>query len=539
MPISLNVTPAALAAMAVYALSSAAAQITPRTAADCERLRGVRLENATIAIVEPVSGTFNVPGTRDTIGDLPPLCRVAGEIQPTSDSHIAFEVWLPLEGWNGKLAGVGNGGWAGTLTYSGPPIWSLADQVRRGYAAVSTNAGHEGAGDDARFAYGHPERLLDFGWRAVHEMTVKAKTVTRAFYGRPPQHAYWIGCSTGGKQGLTEVQRFPDDYDGIVAGAPASNWTPLMTATAQRSITAIGDSTRYLLAPARALLHDAVIKACDKLDGVEDGVLEDPRRCHFDPSVLQCGTTSQADGTCLTAAQVAAVKRIYAGVDDPTDGRRVSPGLALGSELLWAPFATPGQPFPIPFSYYRWVVFADSTWDWRSFDLANPSFHQAWRDADRRLAPILNAVDPNLRAFRARGGKLIQYHGWSDPLITAQGSVDYYDSVVSFEASGRRDRAGALAGVQQFYRLFMAPGMGHCFGGDGPNLFDMERALEDWVERGVAPESVPATHLGPNGAPDKRRPLCPYPEVAVYKGKGDSNDAASFACREPRRSGRP
>ena len=523
----------AFAVLATCALSSAAAQVAPRTPADCERLRTLILVHTTISVAELVSGTFNVPGARDTIGNLPAFCRVAGNIQPTSDSHIAFEVWLPLTTWNGKLAGVGNGGWAGTISYSGPPIASLTDQVRRGYAVASTNTGHDGDGGDAKFAVGHPERLTDFGWRAVPEMTVKAKAVTQAFYGRAPQRAYWIGCSTGGKQGLTEAQRFPEDYDGIIGGAPANNWAPLMTATAAQVIAAIADSASYLRAPARRLLHNAVMKTCDALDGVQDGVLEDPRRCRFDPASLQC-TTAQADTTCLTSAQVVAARRIYAGPVDPTNGRNISPGLALGSELVWGAFATPNQPFPIPFSYYRWLVVGDSTWDWRSFDLANPQFYRMWADANRRDAPVLPAVDPNLRAFRARGGKLIQYHGWNDQLITPQNSVDYYNSVVAFEASGRRDSAAVLAGVRGWYRLFMAPAMAHCGGGNGPGVFDMQRALEDWVERGVAPDSVIAEHVAPNGTPDRRRPLCPFPKVAVYKGEGDTNAAASFACRDQR-----
>jgi feruloyl esterase len=280
-------------------------------------------------------------------------------------------------------------------------------------------------------------------------------------------------------------------------------------------------------------LHDAVIKACDKLDGVEDGVLEDPRRCTFDPATLQCGLPSTAAGACLTAGQIAAARGIYAGVLDPITGRSISPGLSRGSELLWGPFATPGRPFPIPISYYRWLVFGDSTWDWRSFDLANPRIRQAWLDADRKFTPILAATDPNLRAFRERGGKLIQYHGWNDQLITPQNSVDYYESVVALETPMGTNRAATLGNVRQFYRLFMVPGMAHCAGGDGTSVFDMERVLEDWVERGTAPDSVLAAHPGPVGVPDRRRPLCPYPRIAAYKGQGDPNDAASFTCREP------
>src|SRR5437868_5893517 len=264
---------AALAALVSGAPFAAEAQAAPRTAADCARLRTLGVEHGTIAVAETVSGSFAVPGARDTIRDLPALCRVAGEIRPTTDSRIAFEVWLPLEHWNGKFAGVGNGGWAGAVSYFGPPPATLGEQVRRGYAVASTNTGHEGNGGDARFAYGHPERLVDFGWRAVHEMTVAAKAVTQAFYGQPPQRAYWIGCSTGGRQGLIEAQRFPADYDGIVAGAPASPWMPLMTSTLAFTIAAIGDSSRYLPPPALALLHEGVLHACDQLDGVKDGLL--------------------------------------------------------------------------------------------------------------------------------------------------------------------------------------------------------------------------------------------------------------------------
>jgi feruloyl esterase len=518
------------------ALSAARAQDVTRTAADCDRLRALSLANTTIAVAEPVTGVFNVPGSRDTIRNLPAFCRVAGEIRPTADSHVAFEVWLPLEKWNGKFAGVGNGGWAGTISYAGQPIASLADQIRRGYAVASTNTGHVGNGGDARFAVGHPERLVDFGWRAVHEMTVAAKSVVQTFYGRAPARAYWIGCSTGGKQALTEAQRFPGDYDGIVAGAPANDWIPLMTGTAMRTVTAIGDSTRYLPRAALTLVHDAAMKSCDRIDGVEDGVLEDPRRCRFDPAVLQCASGSAPDAKCLTDAQVAAVKRIYAGVDDPTTGRKVSPGLEIGSELGWAGWTAPGRPFPIPISFFTWLVFEDSTWDWRTFDLASARDRQAWMTADQKFTPILSAIDPNLRAFRGRGGKLIQYHGWNDQLITPEHSVIYYESVLSFGASGR-SKSETLADVQKFYRLFMAPGMGHCGGGDGPDVFDMERALEDWVERGVAPDSVIATRRGQNGAPNRSRPLCPYPKVAAYKGEGDINDSAKFACRDPGVSG--
>lgn len=529
-----------LVALVGAAPAATVAQAGPRTANNCERLRGLRLAHTTITVAESVNGSFVVPGSRDTIRNLPALCRVGGEIRPTVDSDIRFEVWLPVEHWNGNFAGVGNGGWGGTIAYVAPPFpaadpGTLADQARRGYAVASTNTGHDGGAFSARFAYGHPERLVDFASRAVHEMTIAAKGVSQAFYGRPPRHAYWVGCSTGGRQGLMEAQRFPTDYDGIVAGAPAANWMPIATSSLSHTIAALGDSTRYLSPAALGWIKAAVLKACDRLDGVGDGLLQDPRRCRFDPAVLECGSASAAPGgRCLTAGQVEAVKRIYGGVADPTSGRRIAPGLEPGSESGWIAWATPGSALPLPITDYQWLVFADSTWDWRSFDLANPRDHDVWAAADRRLTPILSAISPDLRAFRARGGKLLQYHGWSDPLISPEFSIDYYETVVSFDSTAGQARAAALADVQRFYRLFMVPGMGHCGGGDGPNTFDMERALADWVEHGVAPAAVVARHQGAGGVPGRERPICPFPESAVYDGDGDGPSRGnSWRCRNP------
>lgn len=505
--------------------SRIAAQSAPTGA--CAGLIGQKLPNTTITTAHAVtSGSFTPPGSAVPIANLPAFCRVAGVIAPTTESQIRFEVWLPLERWNGKFAGVGNGGWAGTISF-GP----LAEQVRRGYAAASTNTGHEATGgpDAARFAFEKPEQLIDFAYRAHHETALKAKAITQAFYQRAPQRAYFIGCSSGGYEGLMAAQRFPADYDGIVAGMPANNWTRLMAGDFHASLAVFKGGVNNLPTSALGLLHRAVLAACDSKDGVVDGVLEDPRLCAFDPGVLSCKAGQAAD-SCLTPPQVEAARRVYGGLKDPTTGAQLYPGLVPGSEPFW-PNRDPANPFAIPVAHYKWLVFADPAWNWTSFDFSDPADYQAHQKGEATFAPLLNATNPDLTSFRQRGGKLLQYHGWNDQLITPLNSIDYYESVLSFFGAGR-DRARTLQEVQTFYRLFMAPGMAHCGGGSGPNTFDMLAALEQWVEQGIAPERIVATRVV-NGVVDRLRPLCAYPKVAVYSGKGDTNDAANFECRAP------
>jgi len=499
---------------------------THSAAATCERLAGVVLEGTTITFAQPITeGSFTPAGAPNAITSLPPFCRVAGVIRPTSDSNILFEVWLPLKGWSGRFVGIGNGGWAGNVNYVG-----LAAQIRRGNVTGSTDTGHAGESDldQAKFAYQHSERLIDFAWRSVREMTLKAKALTRAFYEKHPDHSYWVGCSTGGKQGLMEAQRFPDDYDGILAGAPANNWTRLMHATFDVTVAGL-DSAGRLTPDDLQLLNRAVLGACDRVDGVEDGVLEDPRRCRFDPASLQCQLGS-APGTCLTAAQLATVRRVYDGPRDPRTRAQLYPGLPFGSELTWQVLLNTDRPFPIAISFYRWVVFADSQWNWKTFDPRDPANYAAFQRADAQFAPLLSAIDPDLGRFRQRGGKLIHHHGWNDQIISAENSIAYYESVV---ARSGRDRARALHDVQEFYRLYMVPGMLHCGGGTGPAVFDLQTALERWVEQNEAPEAVVATR-STNRVVDRSRPLCPYPKTAVYKGSGDTNDATNFMCRDPK-----
>ena len=486
----------------------------------CAGLAAQSAPGATIASAQVVTtGSFSPPGSTNTVANLPPFCRVAGLLTPTPQSRILFEAWMPLEGWNGKFAGVGNGGWAGTISYQ-----ALGEQLRRGYATASTNTGHEAepGTNAARFAYAQPEQLIDFAYRAHHETAAAAKALVRAFYGRSPERSYFIGCSSGGYQGLMEAQRFPADYDGVLAGAPANNWTRLMAGDLDGVLAVLGDPASHLSVHALGLLHRAVLAACDGRDGVTDGVLDDPRQCTFDPARLACAGDTPSD-RCLTPAQVDAARRVYRGLEDPRTGVRLYPGLARGSEPYW-PHRDPASPFPIPIAHYKWLVFANPDWDWKSFDFRDARDFEAHVAAESRLAPIMNATSPDLRAFRERGGKLLQYHGWNDQLIAPQNSIDYYTSVEAF--------FGREADVTQFHRLFMAPGMAHCSGGTGPNTFDMQAALEQWVERGVAPDRIIATR-SVNGVVDRLRPLCPYPQVATYSGRGDTNDEANFACRAP------
>lgn len=484
-------------------LASALLFSTPLLAASCDSLAQLSIPASAITASQLIApGAFVPPGSNPAqqapFARLPAFCRVSATLTPTPDSEIKIEVWMPAGNWNGKFMGVGNGGWSGNIAY---PALALA--VGRGYAAASTNTGHDGG--DASFVPGHPEKLADFGYRAVHEMTVKGKAITEAFYGKGPSLSYWNGCSSGGKQGLKEAQKFPRDYDGIIAGAPANYWTHLMAGDLWPALA----TQAAPLPPAQlAVLHKAALEACDALDGVRDGLIENPAACHFDPAVVQC--KGEVTEGCLTAGQVEAARKIYAGAHNPKTGKPVFPGMAIGSELVW-PALAGDKPFGIPVSHFQNVVFNNPSWDPHTLDL----------DKDVALADkldkgLLNAIDPNLREFFAHGGKLIVYHGWNDQLISPFNSIDYYDSVAK--------KLGGAGRIDDSFRLFMAPAMAHCSGGDGPNRADYVSSLEQWVEQGKAPDRIFASRE------NRTRPLCPYPRVARYTGTGSTDDAANFTC---------
>jgi hypothetical protein len=508
----------------------------------CERLAQVALPEAKIKLAQQVAaGSFipSNPVTQWIANDsalykrLPAFCRVAIEARPSTDSDIKIEVWLPVGDWNGRFQGRGNGGFAGEIDYH-----AMAVAVHEGYATAGTDTGHAAAGTDARWALGHPEKITDYGYRAIHEMTMSAKAVIKEYYGNHLRHSYFASCSNGGRQALMEAQRFPADYDGIIAGAPANYWTHLLTSAVWDAQATTSEEASYIPSSKLPAIARAVNEACDAQDGVSDGILNDPRKCHFDPAAIVC--KAEESDQCLTAAQATALKKLYEGAHD-RQGTRIFPGLLPGAEdgpggwSLWITGPAPGKSLLFAFGngFYGGMVYDKADWNYKDADLG-----EAVKAADTKMAKILNATEADLAAFKARGGKLILYHGWDDPAISALNSIDYYHSVVS--VMGREN-------TDAFARLYMAPGMQHCGGGPGPDSFGQEGptpmaqdaghslqlSIERWVEKGTAPSAIIATKYAGHGASEDvlmTRPLCVYPQIAKYKGSGDPNDAGSFVC---------
>jgi hypothetical protein len=532
-----------MVAVIVMALASACfAQKGAIKKGSCERLAQVALPEAKIKLAQQVAaGSFipSNPFTQWIANDsalykrLPAFCRVAIEARPSTDSDIKIEVWLPVGDWNGKFQGRGNGGFAGEIDYH-----AMAVAVHEGYATAGTDTGHAAAGTDARWALGHPEKITDYGYRAIHEMTMSAKAVIKEFYGNHLRHSYFASCSNGGRQALMEAQRFPADYDGIIAGAPANYWTHLLTSAVWDAQATTSEEASYIPSSKLPAIARAVNEACDAQDGVSDGILNDPRKCHFDPAAIVC--KEEESDQCLTAAQATALKKLYEGAHD-RQGTRIFPGLLPGAEdgpggwSLWITGPAPGKSLLFAFGngFYGGMVYDKADWNYKDADLG-----EAVKAADTKMAKILNATEADLAAFKARGGKLILYHGWDDPAISALNSIDYYHSVVS--AMGREN-------TEAFARLYMAPGMQHCGGGPGPDSFGQEGptpmaqdaghslqlSIERWVEKGTTPSAIIATKYAGHGASEDvqmTRPLCAYPQIAKYKGSSDPNDAGSFVC---------
>lgn len=516
----------------VYSLSSAAQSIAQSNfdaAEACGNIASLAMTDTTVSLTEIVEqNSFIPPGSNNTL-DTPSFCRIVAVTSPA----VNFEVWLPLSSWNGKYQSVGNGGMGGTISYG-----AMANALRRGYATASTDTGHV-AGPipfDASWASGRPDLIEDFGHRALHLTTVNAKQVTEAFYRAPPNYSYYVGCSKGGQQGLMEAQRYPDDFDGIIAGDPANDWTRFYAgAHLWYSQAMLNDEASHIPPAKLPALGNAVNAACDALDGIEDGILQNPLACNFEPSTLTCPAGTD-DNSCLTPKQVTAVEKIWSGVRNST-GELIYPGLVPGGEAYrgtWSTWVSGRDPFTSLHwrggeGFFRWFVFDDADWDFRSFD-----YDEDLEYALEKVGPAVDSDDPDLRPLRDSGAKLIVYHGWSDPDISPVASINYYESVIDVIADDTRaiNYQSALRDTQDFYRLFMVPGMAHCSGGPGPDRFDALSALENWVENGVAPETIIASKIE-DGEVVRTRPLCAFPEVAAYDGSGSTDEAANFSCVAP------
>ncbi|MFC4312022.1 tannase/feruloyl esterase family alpha/beta hydrolase [Steroidobacter flavus] len=503
-------TAAGQTALAARSTSSA----LPKASA-CAALAGMKVESGTVEGAESFSQGQAVVGG-ETAGATAGanLCRARLLLQPEPGSNIKVEVWLP-ENWNNKMFGFGGAGFDGGLSPGGAQL--LNKVVVQGYAAVQTDVGHKPVPGLEAWVHKQPEKVVDFGYRGNHLAAVVAKQVIAAYYDNPTQRSYFLGCSNGGRDALMAASRYPEDYDGIVAGAPARRYLEVLTQLLWYHQAVHGPGGAPTLESKLGLVHDAIMKKCDRLDGVNDGIVDNPQRCRFDPAELQC---KGADAPiCLTNAEAGAFRKIYGG-PRLSNGERISSGPALGSEGVpnnWTAWVTTPQTAAFGQEFYRWMVFDDPKWNVADFKL-----DRDYPSGRERIAPIVNVNSADLTAFTRRGGKLIMYQGWDDPIIAPTDTINYYEDV--------RKRVGS--NVDDHVRLFMVPGMGHCAGGPGATSFDMQPELEQWIEQGKAPERVIA--IKPDSAEPFSRPLCAWPKTAHYDGAGSSNDAASFNCKAPR-----
>lgn len=475
----------------VFALALLAGGIRSAAAEPCNALMGLVFGAAEVKSALAVAPPFRIasPWRAETTEVDLPFCRVIGVIRPEPGSEIGFEVWLPpAERWNGRYEGVGNGGFAGSIVYR-----AMAEGMAAGYATAGTDTGHGGEFDDGRWAIGHPERVRDFGERAIHLTALAARAVIAAYYGRPAAWSYFSGCSDGGREALMEAERYPEDYDGIIAGAPAAPWVALTTGAVvgAEALAAAG----VALTPAKLdAIADAVAAACP--GGA--AVIADPESCRFDPNTLACGVN--ASPNCLTGGEIAALRFFYEGLRDER-GESLLPGFTPGSEREWRVWIVPvregAQSLQRRFgmAFFADFIAGNPLWSPAGFDPL-----RAYREAEAKYGAVLDATNPDLSRFAARGGRLILYHGWYDPAIPPRATLDYFRAV--------QKAAGGAAHAAAFVRLFMVPGMAHCGHGPGPNAFggvfglpapsrdpehDVLTALDVWVREGRAPDRLIAT----------------------------------------------
>jgi feruloyl esterase len=484
----------------------------------CAGLKNLSLANTKITLAETVAaGAFRPPAGGKAgpqqFADLPAFCRIQATLAPTSDSDIKIELWMPVAAsWNGRFRGTGNGGLGGGATIGAGP---LANAVRAGYAAAGNNTGHEGG---SNYAIGHPEKIKDFGYRSSHEMTVASKALIAAYYDTPLKYSVMAESGGGTIAALSAAQRYPEDYDAL-AVTSMSSYLSRHTFGQMWIWYATHESEASFIPPAKyEALHRAAWKACDADDGLADGIIGTAERCHFDPGVIQCRGADAPD--CLTAPQVAAARKIYAGPKNPRPGKQIYSPLYPGSELGWGQLAGGAEPLRIPVDFFRYYVFQDPNWDYKARRLNwDSDVPLAERPA---IAPV-NAVDPDLRKYFARGGKLLLIGGWNDNSVPPDVAVNYYKDVVA--------KTGAKA-TRASMRFFMVPGMSHGVGTTGVENFNVDTLglIEQWKLTGQAPNQLVMEHYK-DGKPVGRRLVCQYPQIARYKGSGNSEDPASFECK--------
>lgn len=484
---------------------------SPTFAATCESLASLALSNATMTSVESVArGDFVLSGGRGgerRIADLPAFCRVSATLTPSPGSNIRIELWMPMaEEWNGKYLAVGNGAFAGSISTN-----AMIEPLRRGYATSSTDTGH--TGNSGSFGLDQ-DLLVDFAYRAVHEMAVQSKAMIEAFYEVGAVYSFFNGCSTGGRQALAAAQRYPLDFNGIVAGAPANYPTHLQGAQVWMGQVAHTIPGGAGLSGKIDFLHDSAIQSCDMADGVRDGVIENPNMCSFNPAAPRYLCRDGEDGeSCLTGAEAEVASSMYRG-PRTSSGVSLFPGLAPGSEQGWV--RGMAAPSALAADTFRYLVHKDENWDISSFDVeADVAL------ADQTIGDTMDSMDPDIGAFVENGGKLLIYHGWSDPGISPYNSINYYRSVMG--------RVGSSV-AESSTRLFMLPGVGHCRGGEGPDTFDSIGVMDTWVETGVAPLRISASRIR-DGEVDRTRPICAFPRTAVYDGEGSTDDESNFVCQ--------
>ena len=504
---------------------------------DRGRLDTTTIEGVTIQSVEAIAaGAFRPARASAPLTQAPAYCRIQATVSPTAESLINFEVWIP-ENWNGKIVATGNGGYSNALSYP-----DMAYALSQRYATVGGDTGHQtSTPDDLLWGVNRPQRILDWGSESIHDIIGPATLIVKRLAGRTPSRAYYYGCSTGGHQGYAEMQRYPQDFDAVVAGAPGNNRVRLNVGFLWQFLANRQpgtDSPPIIPVSKLPAITRAVVEACDALDGVTDGVVDDPRACPYDPAALLC--KQDENDSCLTSEQINTLKKLYAGAKNPRTGEQLYPGWPKSSEALtlnanglpavgWHLYW--GGSEPTRANFWRYWVFNDSHWNWWQFD-----FDRDVTRADDRVGRMIDQVNPDLSAFAAHGGKALVYQGWQDPVVNALDTIAYYEKV--------RDLQGSQAKTDRFFRLLLVPGMGHCAGGTGATSFgnqnapapiidaqhDLLSAVDAWVEKNAPPDRIIASRVV-NGSTVRTRPLCLYPQKATYSGHGSTDEAANFSCR--------